>query len=65
MTETREVRLPAGLCDTAEKKFAATFGTLEELIVVLLWEVSRDEAEQFDEREQRLVEERLKELGYL
>jgi hypothetical protein len=65
MTETREIRLPSELCDTVEKRFAGTFGSLEELIILVLRELSRDEAAQLNEREQRLVEERLKELGYL
>ena len=65
MTETREIRLPAELCDTVEKRFAGTFGSLEELIILVLQELSRDEAAQQNQCEQRLVEERLKELGYL
>jgi hypothetical protein len=65
VTETREIRLPADLCATVEKKFAGRFSSLEELIIFVLRDLSRDEAAQLDQREQRLVEERLKELGYL
>jgi hypothetical protein len=65
MTEMREVRLPADLCATAEKKYAQTFGTLEELLVFVLRDLSRDDGAQLDQAEERLVEERLRELGYL
>ena len=65
MTEMRDVRLPADLCAAAEQKFSQTFANLEELLIFVLRDLSRDEASQFDQAEQRLVEERLRELGYL
>jgi hypothetical protein len=65
MTEMREVRLPADLCAAAEKKYAQTFGTLEELLIFVLRDLSRDDGAQLDQAEERLVEERLRELGYL
>ncbi len=65
MTEMREIRLPSDLCTTAEKKFARTFGSLEELLTFILRDLVRDEAAGLDQAEQRLVEERLRELGYL
>ena len=65
MSETREVRLPADLCAAIEKKFGQTFTSLEELLTFVLRDLSRDEAAQLDQTEQRLVEERLRELGYL
>lgn len=65
VTELREVRLPADLCETAEKKFHQRFATLEELLTFVLRDLIRDEALQADQAEQRLVEERLRELGYL
>jgi len=65
MTELRAVHLPADLCAAAEKKFGDTFANLEELLVFVLRDLSRDEASQFDQAEQHLVEERLRELGYL
>lgn len=63
--EMKDVRLPADLCDLAEKKYAQRFGTLEEFLTFLLREVLRDDAVRADEEEQRMVEERLRELGYL
>jgi hypothetical protein len=65
MMETRDVRLPADLCAAAEKKFERKFGTLEELLTFVLHDLLRDEAFQSDVAEERLVEERLRELGYL
>ena len=65
MTEMRELRLPADLCDAAEKKFGQRFATLEELVTFILRDLLRDDAVHTDEAEQRLVEDRLRELGYL
>jgi hypothetical protein len=65
MTEMREVRLPADLCAAAEKRFGSKFGSLEELLAFILQDLSQDQAAQLDENEQRLVEDRLRGLGYL
>jgi hypothetical protein len=65
MTETRELRLPAELCDEVEKKFAAKFGSLDELLIFVLQELSRDDATRADEAEQHVIEQRLRELGYI
>jgi|1185.fasta_scaffold13324_3 hypothetical protein len=64
MTDMKEVRLPADLCDAAEKKFKQKFATLEELLTYILGDLVRDDAV-LAEAEQRLVEQRLRELGYL
>jgi len=65
MTEMREVCLPAELCAAAEKKFSQRFSTLEELLIFVLRDLSRDEALQLDHAEQRIIEDRLRELGYI
>jgi len=65
MTEMREVRLPADLCAAAEKKFVPQFASLEELLVFVLRDLSRDDASQLDQAEQKIVEERLRDLGYM
>ena len=65
MTETRDVRLPAALCAAAEKKLGHQFRNLEELLTLVLQDLSRDDAAQLDQAEQSLVEERLRDLGYL
>ena len=65
MTEMREVRLPADLCAATEKKFAGTFSSVEELLLFILRDLSQDEAARLDQAEQSLVEQRLRDLGYL
>jgi hypothetical protein len=61
----RDLRLPADVCAAAEKRFGHVFGSLEELLVFVLRDLLRDEAGSADQAEQRLVENRLRELGYL
>jgi len=65
MSELREVKLPAELCTAAEQKFRARFGSVEELLTFLLREITEDTAARLDEAEQRIIEERLKGLGYI
>lgn len=65
MTEMREVRLPAELCAAAEKKIAGRFNSLEELLIFVLSDLSADDASQADRAEQHIIEERLRELGYI
>jgi hypothetical protein len=64
-SEVRDVRLPAELCNDAERRFAGRFGNLEELLVFVLRELLRDQATQMDQVEQRVIEQRLKDLGYI
>lgn len=61
----RTVRLPEELCRQAEQRFAARFGSLEELLTFVLREILRDEAAQMDQAEQRIIEQRLRDLGYI
>lgn len=63
--ELRAVQLPADLCAAAEEKFGQRFGSLEALIIFVLQEVLRDDAAKLDEAEQKVIEERLKDLGYI
>lgn len=65
MTDFRNVSLPENLCAAAEGKFGKSFGGFEEFLIFLLRELVRDQAGTMDEAEQRLVEQRLRELGYL
>lgn len=65
MSEMRTVQLPADVCTLAEKRFGQVFGGLEELLVFILRDLVREDASIADQAEQRLVEERLRELGYL
>ena len=61
----REVRLPIELCEAVEKRYGAQFGTLEQFLERVLRNLLRDDAAKMDEAEQRIIEERLKNLGYI
>jgi hypothetical protein len=65
MSDMRTIQLPADLCTDAEKKFGHLFGSVEELLASVLRDLLRGDARNADEAEQKLVEERLRELGYL
>jgi hypothetical protein len=65
MAEKRTVQLPADLCAAVEKKFGPKFASLEELLTFVLQDLSRNDAYNADVAEQKLVEDRLRELGYL
>jgi hypothetical protein len=65
MTDFRNVSLPESLCAAAEEKFGQSFGGLQEFLIFVLREMLNEQAGSMDEAEQRLVEQRLRELGYL
>lgn len=65
MSGMRTVLLPEELCVQAERRFAPRFGTLDEFLKSVMAELLRDEAAVLDEREQKIIEERLKGLGYI
>jgi len=65
MTEYRTVRLPEDICSQADKWLSGRFDNLEALITFLLKEIVTDEAGKFDAAEEQMVEDRLRDLGYL
>ena len=65
MSESREVRIPEDLCTAAEKKFGDRFSSVEELVTFLLRELVSADTVELDQAEQAVVEQRLKDLGYL
>ena len=65
MDGVRTVALPEGLCIAVEQKFAHRFGGIEELLTAALEELVRNETLKMDEKEQQIIEERLKGLGYI
>jgi hypothetical protein len=65
MSELREIRLSAELCAAAETRFAGRFGSIEELLTFLLRELTDPDSVELDESERQIIEERLKDLGYL
>ncbi len=65
MRELRSVELPADLCRLAEERFGKRLGPIEEILTAVLDELVRNDALKMDEREQIVIEERLKALGYV
>jgi hypothetical protein len=65
LKNVRNVSLPEELCRSAEKMLGRRFGSIDELITTLLQELLRDEATQMDEKELAIIEQRLRELGYV
>ena len=61
----RQVTLPGDLCSAAEELYGKRFPSLEKLIVFLLEEVTRQDEMGLDQKEKRIIEERLKALGYI
>jgi hypothetical protein len=58
---SRQVSLPDELCSAVERKF----GNLESFLTFVMGELLRDDAAVLDQNEERIVEERLRELGYI
>lgn len=65
MTDMRQVELPSDLCTQLEKLFGSQFGSLEELLLFVLQELAQLQATDADQQELALVEQRLRDLGYL
>jgi hypothetical protein len=61
----REIHLPADLCRDVEEKFGKQFANIEEFIVFVLRAVLSEGVAVMDEAETRIVEERLRDLGYI
>jgi hypothetical protein len=62
---TRIVILPADLCSAAEKKFNHRFGDVSEMLIAVMTTLLREDVAAMDEGEQKIIEERLKGLGYI
>lgn len=65
MAQDRTIILPESLCADAEKWMQGRFDSLEALLSFLLQEIVHNGAEKMDEAEEQIVEQRLKELGYI
>lgn len=62
----RQIQLPSDLCARVEDTFVGDeFDSLEELLHFLLRQAVREEAVELSVAEQELIEERLKNLGYI
>jgi hypothetical protein len=65
MNNIRTINLPEDLCRTVEQKFGPRFGALDQVVAAVLSELLRDDALKMDVREEQIIEERLKGLGYI
>lgn len=65
MTARRQINLPEELCAAAEQRFTPNFENLESLLEFVLRELTRNDVESLDQAEQAMLEERLRNLGYL
>jgi hypothetical protein len=65
MTQYRTVRLPDDLCAEAEKWLTGRFDNLETLLSFLLQEIVKDDGSKFDQAEEQMIQDRLRDLGYI
>lgn len=65
MTQYRTVSLPDDLCAEAEKQLAGRFGSIEALLTFLLQEITKIDSNKFDRAEEQIIEQRLRDLGYM
>lgn len=61
----RTLNLPEDLCAEAEKWMTGRFNSVEALLGFLLQEIVNNDASKFDEAEEKIVEQRLRDLGYI
>jgi hypothetical protein len=65
MTQYRTIHVPEDLCGAADRFLSGRFENLEALISFLLQEIVKDDTRKFDQAEEQLIEQRLKDLGYM
>ena len=57
--------MPAELCTAAEEQFRDQFPKLEHLLEFVLRELICDDGIRLDQAERHVIEERLRDLGYI
>jgi len=65
LTQQRTVQLPEDLCKEAEQWLQGRFENIEALLKFLLLEIVRGDSSKLDQREEEIVQQRLRDLGYL
>jgi hypothetical protein len=65
VSDFRLVRLPEELCGQAERWLKGRFDSLEALITFALQEIVSDDGSKLDEQEEEMVQQRLRDLGYI
>jgi hypothetical protein len=63
--QVRMVPIPEELCSQAEQKWSSMFSSVEELLMTVLAELLQEDGPLADQKEQAIVEQRLKDLGYI
>ncbi len=58
------VHLPADLCGEAQQKFGERFSSVDELLAIILRELVQADSSQMDHADRKMVEQRLRDLGY-
>jgi hypothetical protein len=61
----RTVELPEELCARLEKEFGKSFASFEDLLVYVMKTLTSEQALQMDEAEEKILEQRLRDLGYM
>ncbi|MGA2005900.1 MAG: hypothetical protein ABSG70_21180 [Terriglobales bacterium] len=61
----RHLSLPEDICRLAEQRFGERFESLESLLEFVLRELTENDAEVLDQTEQKILERRLRDLGYI
>jgi hypothetical protein len=65
VNDLRTVRLPEELCEQAEHWLEGRFDSLEALITFTLQEIVNDDCSKLDQQEEEMVQQRLRDLGYI
>ena len=65
MNDKRQIILREDLCSAAEQRFGKQFQSVEALLEFVLQELIRDDAGKLDQKEKEILEQRLRDLGYI
>jgi hypothetical protein len=65
VSSKRQINLPEELCAAAEQRFGREFQSVEALVEFVLRELLRDDAKKLDRQEREILEQRLRDLGYI
>jgi hypothetical protein len=61
----RQISLPEEVCAAAEARYGTHFANLESLLEFVLRELTQNAVESLDQAEQAILEQRLRDLGYI
>lgn len=65
MNQSRVIHLPEAVCAAVEEKFCGVFPSVDDLLIFLLQELLERNTVDMDRADQSVVEERLRDLGYI